>query len=111
NYLAKELKKLNIEDEYELKWDKENKNGIMSTKFNVILNETDNHSSNTDHHHGHHTDSIDHHYHHRTYKSIVKMINNADFSDRVKTIALNIFKTIGESEGRIHGMPLDDVHF
>ncbi|MEI2405062.1 nickel insertion protein, partial [Niallia taxi] len=49
-FLAEELKKLKIDDEYELGWKKVVKNGITSTKFDVILldsisvNNADDHS-------------------------------------------------------------------
>lgn len=39
------------------------------------------------------------------------MIEAAGFEERVRDTALRIFKIIGEAEGKIHGVPLDDVHF
>jgi len=96
--LEQKLKKLQIEDEYELSWDQVNKNGITSTKFNVILKN------------GNH-DGMKTHHHHRAYRQIVQMIEAADFSERVQMIALNIFKKIGKAEAHIHGVPLEDVHF
>ncbi len=57
-------------------------------------------------HHGH-----DHPHDHRSYKEIVRFIEEADFSDEVKDTALKIFRKIGEAEGHIHGLPLEDVHF
>jgi pyridinium-3,5-bisthiocarboxylic acid mononucleotide nickel chelatase len=71
--LVEELKKLHIEDEYELKWEKVNKNGITSTKFDVILLNQGHHHSHHDHerththdhHHDHdHTHTHDHHHGH-----------------------------------------------
>jgi pyridinium-3,5-bisthiocarboxylic acid mononucleotide nickel chelatase len=169
--LVEELKKLNIEDEYELKWKKVNKNGITSTKFDVILANHDHehthshdhdhdhehtHSHAHDHDHGHshshehthdhehthshahdhehahthshdhnhnhehshthghdheHTHSHDHHHDQRSYKDIVRLIEEADFPQPVKDTALKIFKKIGEAEGLIHGVPLEKVHF
>jgi pyridinium-3,5-bisthiocarboxylic acid mononucleotide nickel chelatase len=182
--LVEELKKLNIEDEYELTWKKVVKNGITSTKFDVVLKNqhhhdhghshsddhghahthdhnhdhghahthdhdhdhghahthdhthdhehahTHDHVHNHDHHHEHehvhthnhdhdhththdHEHGHDHHHHHdhRSYKDIVRLIEEADFSQRVKDIALRIFKKIAEAEGLIHGVPLDKVHF
>lgn len=103
-YLETELKKLNIEDEYELKFSKVVKNGITSTKFDVILNE---------HHHHHHTHDDGPHYHHdhRSYKHIVEMIESAQFTEQAEAFALRIFEKIGIAEGKIHGVPLEDVHF
>jgi uncharacterized protein (DUF111 family) len=39
------------------------------------------------------------------------MIEAAGFTDSVKETAIRIFKKIGEAEGHIHGLPLEDVHF
>ncbi|MEK5442946.1 LarC family nickel insertion protein [Fredinandcohnia sp. FSL W7-1320] len=168
--LVQELKKLQFEDEYELEWKKVVKNGITSTKFDVILKNDDsnhthghqhdhehtydhhhehdhnhhshehhhehdhNHSHNHDHHHEHehnhdhhhehdhhhhshdhhheHGHSHDHHHHsHRSYKDIVKMIEQSELAPEVKETSLKVFRKIGEAEGLIHGLPLDKVHF
>ncbi|RVT62712.1 LarC family nickel insertion protein [Niallia taxi] len=61
-FLAQELKKLKIDDEYELVWKKVVKNGITSTKFDVILldsisvNNADDHSHEHTHSHDHRHD-------------------------------------------------------
>lgn len=123
-HLQNELKKLKIEDEYELKLHKVNKNGITASKFDVIVkNESIHHEEghHEEHHHeGHHHHDREHahhhhdghsHHHHRGYRDIVQMIENSDLSANVKEISLNMFKRIGEAEGKIHGVPLDDVHF
>ncbi|WP_085522250.1 nickel pincer cofactor biosynthesis protein LarC [Tuberibacillus sp. Marseille-P3662] len=100
--MADELKKLAIQDEYELSWQTVNKNGITSTTFDVILSE-----SHDSHHHGHHH----HRHHHRHYSDIVDMIHHADFDETSQQLALAMFKVIGEAEGKIHGIPLENVHF
>ncbi|MDP9579783.1 LarC family nickel insertion protein [Priestia megaterium] len=97
--LETELKKLNIDEEYQLKWNKIVKNGISSTKFDVLLTK-----DGRNHHHVH-----DHH--HRSYKDIVELIESANFAEQVKSISLRIFKKIGQAEGHIHGLPLEEVHF
>jgi pyridinium-3,5-bisthiocarboxylic acid mononucleotide nickel chelatase len=174
--LVEELKKLKIEDEYELTWKKVVKNGITSTKFDVVLKNqhlqhldhvhthshdhthdhehthshdhahdlehTHSHDHTHTHEHGHthshdhthdhghvhthdhdhththdheheHAHTHDHHHHHdhRSYKDIVRLIEEADFSQQVKDISLRIFKKIAEAEGLIHGVPLEKVHF
>src|SRR5690625_5009948 len=85
-HLKKELKKLNIDDEYELKLSNVIKNGITSTKFDVVLMNGDN-----DHIHVHHDDH-NHDHDHRSYKDIIKRIKSAGFSEQVQTIAFKIFK-------------------
>src|SRR5690625_7455034 len=101
-HLETELKKLEIEGEYQLKWKKVVKNGITATKFDVILMNDD---------HGYHHEHGHHHHHHRSYQDIVKKIESVDYHDDVKNSALNIFKKIGAAEGKIHGMPLEEFHF
>jgi uncharacterized protein (TIGR00299 family) protein len=138
--MEEELKKLNIEEEYNLSWGKVVKNGITSTKFDVFLTSKSeqtpehSHSHGHEHSHGHshshgheHSHSHEHehshghehnhshvpHSHHgsRTYKQIVEAINEANLNESVTNMSLAIFKKIGEAEGHIHGLPLDKVHF
>lgn len=112
-YLAEQLTKLNMSDEYKLSWDKLNKNGIMSTKFNVILeNKHDDHLhakhyANENGHQSNHNDHVAH----RSYQEIVKLIKQAGFSENVENLAIRIFTKLGKAEGIIHGVPLEDVHF
>lgn len=132
--LEEELKKLGMESEYELKWHKVVKNGITSTKFDVVLKDGDNRSHHhvdrerrpengeNEHNHHHYNDHVhdhdhdhEHHHHHdhehRSYRDIVKLIEAAGFSPETEDKALRIFKKIGEAEGKIHGLPLEEVHF
>ncbi|WP_412968231.1 LarC family nickel insertion protein [Fredinandcohnia sp. 179-A 10B2 NHS] len=39
------------------------------------------------------------------------MIETSELSSDVKETSLKIFRKIGEAEGLIHGLPLEDVHF
>jgi len=48
---------------------------------------------------------------HRHYGHIVEMIEKAPLKERVKELALRIFKKLGEAEGKVHGVPLERVHF
>ncbi|NND15284.1 MAG: nickel pincer cofactor biosynthesis protein LarC [Eudoraea sp.] len=49
--------------------------------------------------------------HHRKLKEILEIIEKGNISDRAKEIARQIFTIIGESESRIHNIPLDEIHF
>lgn len=136
SYLENELKKLLIEEEYTLKKKKIIKNGITATKFDVVLTHDEaehshatgvveesihTHEHGGHHHHPHdeHIHTHDHHHshdhnhdhHHRTYKDIVKMIEDSELTEKVKAMSLRVFKKIGEAEGKIHGLELDKVHF
>ncbi|MET3320157.1 UNVERIFIED_ORG: uncharacterized protein (TIGR00299 family) protein [Peribacillus simplex] len=67
--MEEELKKLKIEEEYTLSWEKVVKNGITSTKFDVILSRKPEHlhehiHSHEQHHHHEHSHSNDHSHDH-----------------------------------------------
>lgn len=105
--LESELKKLNIDDEYNLKCEKVVKKGISAMKFDVILNETETENSHHEqrqhvHHHAHH---------HRHYSDIVTMIKEAEFNENIQTMALSVFEKIGRAEAKIHNIPFEKVHF
>lgn len=113
--LEKELKKLDLNDEYKLNWEKVVKKGISATKFDVILTEnaTDN-SRHQGHHQDEHHHTHEHHHHahhHRHYSDIVTIIKNAAFNENVQTMALAIFEKIGRAEAKIHNIPFEKVHF
>jgi len=48
---------------------------------------------------------------HRGYTEIAQMIAGSGLSEGVKRRALSIFNRIGEAEAKIHGIPLEKVHF
>lgn len=101
--LISKLEKLKLSG-YKLEINKEIKNGITGTKFDVILDKQDHHSH--DHSHSHNKE-----HHHRTYIDIIQIIKNSDLSDPIKEKSSLIFKYIGEAEAKIHGKKLEEVHF
>jgi hypothetical protein len=48
---------------------------------------------------------------HRSYTDIAAMIQKSRLSDNVKRRALNVFRRLGEAEAKIHGVPLEKIHF
>lgn len=64
--------------------------GIAATKFHVSAPETSCH---------------------RHLSHILKMIENAAVSDRVKRNASAVFRRLGEVEAAVHGVPVEKVHF
>lgn len=99
DHLSREIGKLGIAG-YELRVTRVDRSGISATKFDVDLHE------HHDHHHHHH-----HHHEHRTLTEIKHLIGHAALSDKVKSLALEIFQRIGEAESRIHNIPIEKVHF
>lgn len=139
-HLIESLKALGLDGEYHLDIRKDLKNGIMGTFVDVVLHDEEHshhdhgheHSHEHEHHHDHHHNHHDHHDHghnhdddhqhevavahththeHRSYNSIVAMIDGSTLNDNVKSLSKMIFKVIGEAEGKIHGKPLEEVHF
>ena len=48
---------------------------------------------------------------HRSYRDIVAMIEGADLPASVAKRSLETFHVLAVAEGKIHGVPTDDVHF
>jgi len=48
---------------------------------------------------------------HRDYREIRRVVEEADLPPRAHSRALETFARLAEVEGRIHGVPADDVHF
>ncbi len=128
NYLKEELRKINIDDEFELVVEKSIKMGITGTKAKVILKNSDkahhhgehshshNHSHSHDHTHSHNENNShgrhEHtHTHDRNFMDIKKIIVESKLNERVKELSLKIFEKIAIAEGKVHGKPIDEVHF
>ncbi|MFO8071140.1 MAG: nickel pincer cofactor biosynthesis protein LarC [Polyangia bacterium] len=48
---------------------------------------------------------------HRRHAEIARMIERSDLAFGVKRRALEVFAALARAEARVHGMPVDDVHF
>ena len=48
---------------------------------------------------------------HRGHTEIAQMIEKSSLSTNVKRRALSVFQRLGEAEAKIHGIPLEKVHF
>ncbi len=56
-------------------------------------------------------DSRHHHTHHRHLADIVTLIEASRLTPEVQQVALNIFQHLAEAEARVHGIPVEAVHF
>ena len=98
--------------------------GIACTKVTVRLADGSCEApADTSHHHHdhghdvhhHHGDGHDHppgpHHHgpHRRVGELIEKIQQADLSDWVRERALRAFRLLGDAEGRVHGVPPEDV--
>lgn len=85
-----ELKKINLENEFEIKIEKKNESGIFGTRVEVVTKESDAH---------------------RHLIDIFDIIDNSSLNESVKDRAKKIFMTIGEAEAKVHGTTIDKIHF
>ncbi|SET36513.1 hypothetical protein SAMN05660297_02161 [Natronincola peptidivorans] len=120
--LRRELKKLHL-DEYQLVVTKDERKGITGTKVDIqLLHPLPDHHHHEDHpHHHHHHESTDSHgdhhhhkedhHHHRNLHDIETIIHNSHLSSEVKELSLKIFREVAVAEAKIHGRPIDEVHF
>lgn len=85
-----EIKKIGLDDEFEVEISNKNENGIVGTTVNVITRETKINRNLTD---------------------IFEIIEKSTLSENVKYISKKIFTTIGEAEAKVHGTTIDKIHF
>ena len=121
------LAKLHL-DGYRLEHRRAAKHGIEGVKFDVQLTEPspppedgpDYHAHSHSHAHSHgpgehahsHGPGVDHaHDGSRNFTQIKALIRASTLSDWVKEKSLAVFQRIAVAEGKIHGMPAEQVHF
>jgi uncharacterized protein (TIGR00299 family) protein len=61
-------------------------------------------------HHAH-EHSAGHHEHGRSLPQIRSLLMRADLTERARSLSLTAFSLLAEAEGRIHGIPAEEVHF
>jgi pyridinium-3,5-bisthiocarboxylic acid mononucleotide nickel chelatase len=120
-----ELSKIALED-YHLHFERQERKGIAGVKFGVHAGAVHVHSEHEptdEHEHHEHHHHHDHHHHgtdkeelvstgeRRSYREIVRLISESDLSDFTKTHSLDVFRRLAVAEAKIHGCPVDDVHF
>ncbi|MGC1872506.1 MAG: nickel pincer cofactor biosynthesis protein LarC [Acidobacteriaceae bacterium] len=93
-----------------LEIEKVDRSGINASKVHVLVDgasaESAANSTHT-HHHSHH----EHHQHGRSLSVIRTMIENAPLAAAAKATAIRAFELLGESEAKIHNVPIETIHF
>jgi len=89
DFLKDELKKIDISG-YEINSYKIKVNSISATKFEV---------------------NITYKQPHRSYKDIKRLIYNSSLNEDTKKLSNDIFFEIAKAESKIHGVPIENVHF
>lgn len=112
--LRAELAKLPV-DGYEIQVKKIVKSGLLVSDFDVIQRDevpahTHTHEHGDSEAHVHTHDHVHPHVH-RSWADIEKMLLESDLKPRVKALSLQMFRTVAEAEAKVHGHPVDEVHF
>ena len=110
--LEAELAKLNL-DGYQLHVFRKTKANIEGVKFDVHLLPVKGgeHSHEHSHSHSHSHDDNGGHSHERNFADIQSLIRASALSDWVKEKSIAVFRRVAVAEGKVHGMPPDEVHF
>ena len=110
----------------ELRLENVDRSGIRSTKVHVEVDgqpaEAAGHQHNHPHSHEGHSHGHDHqhshehqhehrHAHGRSWKQIRELISDKALPEDAKALALRAFEVLAQAEGKIHGVPPEDVHF
>ena len=88
--------------------------GVVATKVDIRLPDGRQElpsrpiEEHDEHQHHRHPDPHDHEPH-RHIGELIQLITEADLSASVKERAVRAFRLLGEAEGRIHGLPAEDV--
>jgi pyridinium-3,5-bisthiocarboxylic acid mononucleotide nickel chelatase len=108
----------------ELRVTRVSRSGIQSTKIDVMVNGQLHEPAapsgpveeEAEHGHGHHHNDHGHthphkHEHGRRLAEIRTLLKRADLTQRALHLSLTVFGLLAEAEGRIHGVPAEEVHF
>ena len=99
---------------------KAEKCGITGTHMAVTVDGVEEQSEDTGngngghghiHDHDHHHDHDHDHHHHASLKDIHAIIDGLDLPEAVKADAKAVYGRIAEAESKVHGHPVDQIHF
>ena len=121
-HLAAELDKLGLGAEFHVHFSRQMRCGIEAVKFDVHLSghthatghgHSDLHGEHEHaHHHGEPAHEHEHeHEHGRGFAEIRSLIEGSALSPFVRERSVATFRRIAVAEGKIHGLPPDEVHF
>ena len=87
--------------------------GITGTHMKVLVHGSEELDALHDHLHEHaHEHSHDHeHHHHTDLHEIEHLLSHLDLPQTVRDDALGVYHRIAEAESKVHGSPIDQIHF
>jgi pyridinium-3,5-bisthiocarboxylic acid mononucleotide nickel chelatase len=101
------IQQLRLPDTYHLHVRREQRQQIEGVKFDVHVG----HQHDCGHAHEHSADHSHGHGHGRDYATIRALLGRSQLSLAVKQRAQAVFHRIAVAEGKIHGVPAEQVHF
>ncbi len=99
-WIISELEKLHLKG-YQIHVSREKRNGIEGTRVEVAIEK-----HTHDHAHG-----SKHHHPERNLSAIKELILASSLSDTIKDTSIAIFTKIADAEAKVHGMPVEKIHF
>ena len=69
------------------------------------------HTHHDGHEHSHNHDHAHHHHHGRNMADIEKILRSGNLTDRALSLAIRIFDVVAQAESKVHGEPVERVHF
>lgn len=93
--LRKTLDSLGLGDEFSCEIAEKSSYGISGIDFDVILP------------HG----SCGYHHEHRNLADVEAIIDRGEMSDAARVLAKRAFRLVAEAEAKVHGKPVEEVHF
>lgn len=117
-------------DDFRIEITKKQTHGILCTDYNVILTHEEpedgsahhhehdhHHAGEHDHHHEHvHATAVQDtphsaHHAHRNLHDIEALLDASALSPAVRELSKTIFGFVARAEAKVHGLPLEEVHF
>jgi len=102
------LKSMGLDEEFTYKISEVKVNSIKATDFDVVCSSLAplGRGVRGEGHHQH-----DLHHHHRNLSDVITIIDKAETTKSAKNLAKRIFTIVAEAESKVHGLPIDEVHF
>ena len=109
--LRRELDRLGVSG-FHLHAQRRHKSSIEGVKFDVQLDADGHGCEGHDHGHEHGAGGHGHgHGHTRDFREIRELIARSTLSDWVKERSISMFHRVAVAEGKVHGLPVEKVHF
>ncbi|PCJ62139.1 MAG: TIGR00299 family protein [Planctomycetota bacterium] len=87
--------------EFEIHRSVKKRSSLEGEYIEVLAKDQQEKTHNHEHHHGEH----------RHLKTIIEIIQQSKIPDVVKKNAVKVFELLGDAEAKVHGVPIEKIHF